>query len=447
MWEMRWNKHAQLVLATLDSSTWSLESYTSDPTMVAPHLLQNQNIIAGVLQSLDPGSVLKNGAERGECRRALARLAIVCRATSSPALDVLWKSIGTFKHLLFAFESYNKDRLVSIYNTIFHLYRLLHRQRFDDDISDEGWLRFQEYASRVRELHMGNKISEVHANVWTTLTRRCLDKPLLPSLERLTGFKLNAMSVCYAMILSPTIKHLSLETDVYSDAGAIDMAAKLLLPILGQLTTLVVDDKYYANNEERQGVSFWTLTNLRALTVTTKAILTIPIIQALAVFPHLRQLTLGIKSVPIVAETPERVEGFDQLRELSLSGSVTDSPRSDSATTARARQWDSVWRKRSPNSRRLCVVSRFRSSAHATKCTLKRAKNSSSLCVLCMPYAGSHSRSMGWYSALRTVSLGRSRMHGPTCRHSRSKLRLTERIATFRLDTHDIQPRALINVP
>ncbi|KAI0644990.1 hypothetical protein C8Q79DRAFT_927267 [Trametes meyenii] len=270
-------------------------------------LLQDPKITTRVLQFLDPGSVLEDGTGRGECQWALAQLAIVCRATSSPALDVLWRSVDAFEYLLFAFKPYKEEKL-----------------RFDDDITDGDWSRFQEYASRVRELHMGSEIPKIHANVWTTLTRRCLDKPLLPSLQRLTGLKLDAMSMCYTMLFSSTIKHLALETDAYSDAGAIGVAAKLVMPILGRLTSLVVDDKYYADNEERQAVSVWTLTHLHALTVKRKATLTVPIVQALATFPHLRQLTLDIKSIPSASDTQERIAGFDQLRELSLSGSVTN---------------------------------------------------------------------------------------------------------------------------
>lgn len=52
-------------------------------------------------------------ATRRECQKTLGRLATVSRRLSSPALDVLWRYVDDFRHVLFPLDAYDRNIDVS----------------------------------------------------------------------------------------------------------------------------------------------------------------------------------------------------------------------------------------------------------------------------------------------------------------------------------------------
>ncbi|CDO77580.1 hypothetical protein BN946_scf184936.g5 [Trametes cinnabarina] len=279
-------------------------------------VVPTEMILARILEHLSPGprpppdgnSAAEPAAkERRVCQQTIARLALVSREVSEPALDALWRHIDNFRDLLLIFPSYDKDA-----------------ERFSDIISDADWARFQSYAVRVRSLHLGN-VSGVHAHVWTILTRRCPRDPLLPNLERLTGFVFNAESACYHILFSPTIRELELKIGEEVDAGTIRLVMQVVQSTLSTLRGLKIEDDikfdYHGKAARPPAVQFWTLTQLQDLKVVQEVSLSVEQVEALAAFPALRTLDLNLRSMPEVR--PRSVAGFLQLRELALSGSLS----------------------------------------------------------------------------------------------------------------------------
>ncbi|EIW54060.1 uncharacterized protein TRAVEDRAFT_66692 [Trametes versicolor FP-101664 SS1] len=288
-------------------------------------IFQDPRIVAAILEQLSPGplpnsfphgqSTAPNEGRR-ECQRTLATLAMVSRSISSQALDALWRYVDDFRYVLFVLNAYDRETSM-----------------FGDVITDVEWAKFQGYAIRVRELHLG-EIQRVHAIVWITLTRLCPHDPLLPHLERLTGLTIDSSALCYTTLFSPTIKHLELKVDKAAEASAIRMVAQASRPMLSSLRTLFLDDQAVSNSRSNlpESIPFWTLTHLQSLHVVHQTTVTATIIKSLVTIPNLQVLKLSVKQVPYVV-TSDRTAGFLRLRDLSLSGSLDDVTNFLTATT------------------------------------------------------------------------------------------------------------------
>lgn len=202
---------------------------------------------------------------------------------------------------------------------------------FVTDFTDADWARFQEYALRVRELHVG-KFERFPAMVWVLLTRWCPRDPILPRLERLTGFEINTSSVCCTTLFSASIKSLNLRVHFPAEDSAVRMTIQAAQPALSSVTHLTIEDMPAATVGKEQAIPFWTLTQLHTLRVVHKTVLTIPILQSLASFTRLRTLQLHINRMPEIHQ-PVANTGFLSLRELMLSGRLGDICAFIAATT------------------------------------------------------------------------------------------------------------------
>ncbi|KAJ2981548.1 hypothetical protein NUW54_g10857 [Trametes sanguinea] len=224
----------------------SARSPNSAATMSRADVLLCPKVAALICQHLSPGSLPIEAdpdkdilSTRREGREALASLARVCRGVSSLALDALWACIDDFRDLLSVFEVYSPTKSM-----------------FTDVFTDAEWLRFQGYALRIRELHAG-ELDRVHSTVWITLTRRSLQGPLLPHLQRLTGLNLTSESLPYTMLFSPTIRHLDLKVDAAAEQGISRMVLQELQPALASVRTLVVTEPACDLRSTAPAVKFW----------------------------------------------------------------------------------------------------------------------------------------------------------------------------------------------
>ncbi|OSC98456.1 hypothetical protein PYCCODRAFT_1480641 [Trametes coccinea BRFM310] len=274
-------------------------------------------ILTQILQHLSPEPEFlpfgRNFLPEGERRvrqQALARLALVSRTVSAYALDTLWSHIDDLRDLLSVFPAYDRQST---------------QQRFRDTITDEDWARFQTYAVRIRSLHLGD-VSGIHAHVWTILTRLSPRDPLLPNLERLSGFAVDELSVCYTVLLSPTIREFYLQVKKETDAGTVRMVMQAARSTLSGVRQLTIDDdinvSYNGVPARPPAVQFWTLTQLQALLVVQEVSLTAEQLRSLAAIPGLQTLRLSLKSMPELGTPLPAGASFAQLRDLSLSGAL-----------------------------------------------------------------------------------------------------------------------------
>ncbi|OSC98459.1 hypothetical protein PYCCODRAFT_1454430 [Trametes coccinea BRFM310] len=279
----------------------------------ATDVVRRTAAVALVCQHLSPGSFSVEGGdasaalkERQKRQKSLVRLAQVCRGVSCVALDALWEYIDDFRNLLHVFKAYDPEKSM-----------------FTDVINDAEWSRFQGYALRIRELHVGD-ISRVHSTVWITLTRRSPHGSLLPRLERLTGLNLTSDSLPYTMLFSPPIRYLDVTVDAGVEQGVIRMVMQELLPILSSLQTLTVTEPACEGlRSAPPAIRFWECAKLRTLKVTRPTDLTREMIDSLASIESLRSLHMQIKSLPSLNQD-EKVPQFFDLRDLALCGRLAD---------------------------------------------------------------------------------------------------------------------------
>ncbi|KAI9064776.1 hypothetical protein FKP32DRAFT_1648708 [Trametes sanguinea] len=282
------------------------------------------DVIAHIAEQLSPGTeplsftVAQDPivmSERLKCQRALGRLAQVSREVSAVALDVLWRHVDDFRCLLRIFPSCDSDSK---------------QQGFRDVISDADWARFQTYAVRVRSLYLGY-INNIHANVWTILTRLAGHSALLPNLERLTGFVVDEYTICQTLLLSPALRELELVIGQTANAGIVRMLMDSAQDTLFALDRLTVDHVTRRYTDQPPLIEFWAFTQLQTLRVTQEVSLTDDELQALAAFPNLQSLDL--KLALMTAFESRSIPPFAQLRDLTLSGELASIARFVASTS------------------------------------------------------------------------------------------------------------------
>ncbi|KAI0352020.1 hypothetical protein OH77DRAFT_1429056 [Trametes cingulata] len=264
---------------------------------------------APVRKSEHDDSDEREAGARRECKKALARLALVCRAVSEPALDALYQQVDDFTHLLCTIECYDRKT-----------------RMFRDTLTPTQWARFQTHAARVRALHL-SAINDVHASVWIALTRLSPAAPLLPRLARLTALTLDALSPCYMMLFSPSLRDMEVKVPRAAEEGAVRVVLQAARPCLAGLRALRVEDCTsemggYGGGKRRECVPFWEGRELRGLDVVHAATLSVDILKSLASMQHLHTLSLNIKEMPnpVLLETVTITDSFPSLRDLTLKG-------------------------------------------------------------------------------------------------------------------------------
>ncbi|KAI1788316.1 hypothetical protein LXA43DRAFT_1025836 [Ganoderma leucocontextum] len=169
-------------------------------THQAPILLC-PDILLEILNHLQPGRRTPQDKKitrkrRLVCRQALLASALTCRTLSDLALDVLWRALDDIQPLL---------RLLPGHKRTFVL---------KPHIMPETWIKFQSYATRVREIGHFPNPERVHPSVWTFLAIKCEDLPLLPRLHDLDAYDLllDDLSPLF-LLLTPSLRSISLSVD------------------------------------------------------------------------------------------------------------------------------------------------------------------------------------------------------------------------------------------
>ncbi|KAI0794217.1 hypothetical protein C8Q74DRAFT_1247385 [Fomes fomentarius] len=280
-------------------------------------------IAAAVFECLSPGPRLTDDDPRPNKRRrkiaqwTLASAARVCHAFSSPALDVLWRILDDIVHLLEIFPPSGRNRT-----------------RTDIKITIAEWTRFQEYASRVRDLQIGDQ-KRFHPSVWTILGRGRSCGALLPLLDRLETLDINEDTLAKAILLTPTLRHLALN---FHQASSPEFSSMVLDEI--QLTMETVESlrikrsDYDSSSVAVLGphLDLWSFVHLRTLEITHKIKITLPVVRKMAELPHLERLSLIFELID-PADLEESLAGGTQepnpisivsLRFLTLRSCLED---------------------------------------------------------------------------------------------------------------------------
>ncbi|KAJ2995998.1 hypothetical protein NUW54_g7290 [Trametes sanguinea] len=181
----------------LSRSFWTLDRGTrprAATIMSTDEVPLSSYILTQIVEHLSPGIGYESTtnhmqdclpeSERCVRQQTLARLALVSRKVSAIALGTLWSYIDDLRDLLSVFPSYDRQSPQQVRYRPPHISTLKYitltsstAQRFRDIVTDADWTRFKAYAARVRSLDLGN-VSDIHANVWTTLTRLSPTPPL-----------------------------------------------------------------------------------------------------------------------------------------------------------------------------------------------------------------------------------------------------------------------------
>ncbi|KAH9856729.1 hypothetical protein C2E23DRAFT_808842 [Lenzites betulinus] len=281
----------------------------------ASRALLCQEILVEVLGHLSPGrpddhALPKIRLQRREAQKALAHVARVCRAFMSPALDVLWRVTDSLHHLLAILPSFAP---IKPHNYVLTRY-----------ITDAEWVRFQDYAYRVRELYMQTEV-KISASVWIFLSRRCAaGHSLIPRLRRLDSLDVFATDPGKILLLTPTLRHLALNIDTCNLAEGpavvdtiMELVQKISVPHLESLRVTAVSGVQPLNPSITPCAS---LVHLQELEIMSEIGYSMKTLEELLAFPHLRKLSVR----PLFDREPEAPQalppGFLSLRELKVIG-------------------------------------------------------------------------------------------------------------------------------
>ncbi|KAI0657723.1 hypothetical protein C8Q70DRAFT_1121370 [Cubamyces menziesii] len=309
--------------------------------MSAAHVFRCEELATEIFNHLAPGPLRKTDTVQYRlCRRqrqtTLARAACVCRAWSDPALNVLWRVVDDIHNLLSLLPPYSVEEYLTAV--------------FTRDIRPAEWERFQEYASRVRELHWRNPPTDpvdprdksmqgrralIPASVWFILSRLCPRQGLCPRLQYLAALPISPDEPGPLIFVSPTIRHLELEVSLAGEGPADEYIIASLFshmqPMLTSLESLTIGPSSDLDllgailSSPVDEVHILDLGDLRALRSLELGLTTTKLSTALITVlenMNLCSLALTIESLdedvflPAESRSPLR----NSLRELHLSG-------------------------------------------------------------------------------------------------------------------------------
>ncbi|KAI0698296.1 hypothetical protein C8T65DRAFT_832235 [Cerioporus squamosus] len=265
--------------------------------------LSCREIIQAIFETLAPGRIRSDRACLPETRahrrlaqRTLARAARVCRAFEDPALIVLWRVVDAIADLLAILPALSG-----------------YPYTFTRDITEKEWLRFQDYLARVRDLS-ADDYGSVEPFAWTVLRRWCPQGPLLPLLERLSGFTFDDIGLSHTMLLTPMISQISIALHKDPSEATVKMVLREMMPVLSQVRSLAL-----FGDPSRIGlVPVGTFVQLRFLEIAYAITPTMALINSLLAFPYLRDLRLNLTEMGGLAGIPLS-PGFEALQYLALT--------------------------------------------------------------------------------------------------------------------------------
>ncbi|TCD64401.1 hypothetical protein EIP91_004117 [Steccherinum ochraceum] len=175
----------------------------------AAKVLRNQELVSIILEHLRPldtpgrtrsfGFTLPSwpsGESMSSFRSTCYSVARVCKALTEPALDALWADLPDFKHLLF---------ILHAFVPVDDVQPLSYMLRGPINSLAPDWMRFQEYAVRVRRLPFSDIDPTLNSTVLDQLWSMHR-KPLLPGLQEFRLGSGSTVPKAISMFISPTLR-------------------------------------------------------------------------------------------------------------------------------------------------------------------------------------------------------------------------------------------------
>ncbi|KAL6303877.1 hypothetical protein BKA93DRAFT_318706 [Sparassis latifolia] len=141
-------------------------------------------------------------------RPALMNSALVCKAFSHAALDILWEEVEDFLHLLKTIGPNLAQDSPSHYI-------------LRGCILQARWERFYSYASRIRVLHVGEHETKytISTSVYDRLTFQARHRRLFPSLVDLHWKARRAVGSCLLTFITPSLRRVRVTYELKTRTG------------------------------------------------------------------------------------------------------------------------------------------------------------------------------------------------------------------------------------
>ncbi|KAH9942676.1 hypothetical protein B0H21DRAFT_520610 [Amylocystis lapponica] len=249
-------------------------------------------ILMEIFQWLSPSRLSWTAASK--IRLTLYRAAFVCTAFRDPALDILWRELGSLMPLL---------KIVKLYRN-----RKLYNRRVRPPIvpfTPYGWSRFLLYSSRIHTLSLGIDYSnedEVSINSLTTeLNSRAQGEPAFPSMEALFWGQPELKSLPESLVIAalshpPTLRCFNMDLEpshvVTSDVlGTMLHKLRNTVPMLQELSFEGFSD---VPVREHYGL----LAGLQALRVLECRVVSLPMLRFCADLGNLAVFRVDLTTFP-----------------------------------------------------------------------------------------------------------------------------------------------------
>ncbi|KAG7442114.1 uncharacterized protein BT62DRAFT_936469 [Guyanagaster necrorhizus] len=293
--------------------------------MEATHIGLTENIVADVLFNADLLAIICRNlwdnvktdgcplGPNGSRVHPLLSLALTCQAVSSLALDTLWRDIQEygFQPILRIFPSAASGSL----------------QVLPEEIPDETWVRFRQYASRIRYIAFDpTSCARFSSTIFLRLAE--YQNPIFPKLQCLRSDVSFVASPSILLFLpTKTLNEIQLTFSPSTDVTTPSACIRTIKWQVPALQTLYICCPEFDNGQYR-ATSFTNLASLkglRALTIKSHLVDYDALVQ-LSAFNNLEHLCVKTTS-NIPSDSRQAQGGFPSLKSLHITAKVSEMPR------------------------------------------------------------------------------------------------------------------------
>ncbi|KAK0502471.1 hypothetical protein EDD18DRAFT_692231 [Armillaria luteobubalina] len=288
---------------------------------IATDILFNTDLLAIICKDLWD-TVKRDGcpvSPSGDRIHPLVSLALTCKAMSSLALDTLWRDTQAygFQPVLRIFPSASSGNL----------------QVLPEDIPDQTWIRFRQYANRVRNITFDpTSCASFSSTVFLRLAE--YQTPIFPKVQCLRSDVSFAASPSILLFLPvKTLNEIQLTFSHWTDLNTSSACIRAIKWQVPALQTLHVYCPEF-DNGQNHAVPFTDLCsianlagfkNLRSLSIKSHLVDYDSIVQ-LSAFDNLEDLCVKTTS-SIPSDNRQTQDGFHSLKSLHISAKVSEMPR------------------------------------------------------------------------------------------------------------------------
>jgi hypothetical protein len=273
-------------------------------------------------------------------KRTLVSMALVCRAFTESALDVIWYSLVGFAPLLSVLPITLVEGFMvgtEMFYTPTYFLSIGSPPKFIifEDGNRYAWERFDTYANRVYELTQLEDILNIQILRMLVEAKRAKEHCIFPNLQTLSTLYIYPFipPVLLKRLITPSLRSLGVRSAGNPNLPLSDHEAATIGEILNILTPSIQDsgrtkergllqhfdlDTYIPSACLDRLISLRRLRVLHFLGFTLESVGGIDYLQGLSTLPYLDDLTLAVEEDQFFRPVPP--DGFPSLRNLSLIG-------------------------------------------------------------------------------------------------------------------------------